>query len=294
MIDFTCNICGTANLCEAAQLGREVPSCARCGSSVRTRSLIDLLANELFGLSLALPDFPRVKSLRGLGLSDPAQLADGLGQKFDYRNTFYERSPRLDLTSVPEHEFGQYDFVICSEVLEHVPAPVEQSFENLARLLRPGGVALITVPYSLDEATREHFPDLGRWGLAEIEGRPHLVNRAADGTLTAFDHLVFHLSGREPALELREYAESDLRRLLAGAGFSEVRFYARNQAQYGILNAETWSLPLAARRGEFAFRVEAARDVVAEWGAYKRRFDEEMRRMDRSLWLRVGRRLGLL
>ena len=294
MIHFNCNICGTANRCQAAQLGRELASCSRCGSSVRTRGLIDVLSNELFGLSLALPDFPRVKSLRGLGMSDPAQFADALAQKFDYRNTFYDRAPRLDLTAVPEHEFGQYDFVICSEVLEHVPPPVGRGFENLAGLLKPGGVAVLTVPYSLEAESREHYPELGSYGLATLDGHPHLVNRTPDGRLEVFDNLVFHFSGGEPALELREFSEGGLRLALDAAGLSSVRFHTRDHAEFGILHAESWSLPLAARKGPFAFSVEAARDVVQEWGAYKRRFDQEMRRLDRSLWLRIGRRLGLL
>src|SRR5215831_18825248 len=81
MTGFTCNICGTRNRA-GQELGREVASCSTCGSSVRTRDVVHVLALELFGIPVALGDFPRVKSLRGIGMSDPAQYADGLARKF--------------------------------------------------------------------------------------------------------------------------------------------------------------------------------------------------------------------
>src|SRR6478672_1043171 len=151
MTEFTCNICGTAN--PAAQLGRESPGCNACGSSMRTRSLIHVLSLELFGISLPLPHFPRVKSLRGLGLSDPAQYANLLTEKFDYRNTFYDREPRFDIAHPNQEEFGKYDFLMSSEVFEHVPPPAGASFESAFRLLKQGGVLVLTVPYSLEPAS---------------------------------------------------------------------------------------------------------------------------------------------
>ena len=45
---------------------------------------------------------------------------------------------------------GSYDSVICSEVLEHVPAP-EESIKELIRVLKPGGVLALSVPRFLPE-----------------------------------------------------------------------------------------------------------------------------------------------
>ena len=39
----------------------------------------------------------------------------------------------------------QFDFVVCSEVIEHTPTPA-RAIRELARVLRPNGVAVITVP----------------------------------------------------------------------------------------------------------------------------------------------------
>jgi SAM-dependent methyltransferase len=41
---------------------------------------------------------------------------------------------------------GSVDFVLCTEVLEHVPEPW-QAWNEISRVLRPGGVALITTPF---------------------------------------------------------------------------------------------------------------------------------------------------
>ena len=43
-----------------------------------------------------------------------------------------------DINNMPFQD-GSYDSVICSEVLEHVPAP-EESIKELIRVLKPGGV----------------------------------------------------------------------------------------------------------------------------------------------------------
>ena len=103
--NFTCNICGGAFASGlSAPPGREVPSCSECGSTVRLRSLIALLSREIFGVELALPDFPVLKGIRGIGMSDPPELAERLAEKFEYTNTFYHQEPRLDVADPsPKH-----------------------------------------------------------------------------------------------------------------------------------------------------------------------------------------------
>ena len=64
---FTCNICGARN--EVESMVTEPATCS-CGSNVRVRALIHLLSMELFGESLMLRDFPRLKSIRGIGMTD--------------------------------------------------------------------------------------------------------------------------------------------------------------------------------------------------------------------------------
>src|SRR5258708_30366905 len=138
MLSFLCNICGLTNTIELSQ--QEDSSCAGCGSNVRLRALIYLLSTELFGDALVLPDFPRLPGIKGLGLSDQASYAVPLASKFDYTNTYYDREPRLDITQAHPDRYGAYDFILSSDVFEHIAAPVERAFGEAYRLLKPNGV----------------------------------------------------------------------------------------------------------------------------------------------------------
>lgn len=280
MPEFTCNICG-ARCREAA--------CPSCGATLRDRAILHVLSMELFGVELTLPEFPRVKSLRGLGASDSHVYADRLAAKFDYRNTFFDRPPRLDLADPPEEEFGRYDFLISSEVLEHVVPPVEAAFRNACRLLKPAGVLVLTTPYSLEPATAEHYPDLHRFGFAEIDGKLVVVNRTRSGELQVFDNPVFHLGCSGQALEVREFSECALKALLAEAGFASVRIYGGNYAEFGIERSESWSLPMAARKGNFSLGADATREVMEHW----RELNRSVERLNRKLWFRAGYKLRL-
>lgn len=50
-----------------------------------------------------------------------------------------------DIISIPEPD-ASFDAIMCIEVLEHIPAPVD-ALRELARLLKPGGVLLVTAPF---------------------------------------------------------------------------------------------------------------------------------------------------
>lgn len=49
-----------------------------------------------------------------------------------------------DATAIPVPD-GQFDVVLCTEVLEHVPEPI-QVIREMARVLKPGGKVLLTAP----------------------------------------------------------------------------------------------------------------------------------------------------
>jgi SAM-dependent methyltransferase len=209
-----------------------------------------MFSMELFGVPLILPDFPILKTLRGMGMTDLPAYADVLAEKFDYKNTLFDDEPKLDISNIAGMQAGALDFLTSTEVFEHVRPPVERAFENVVHLLGPDGILFLTVPYRLSGETAEHFPDLADSGLVHLQGGAVLVNRTTQGELQMFDQLNFH-GGPGSTLEMRIFSEPALRRMLLEAGFSDVRLYGENYPPFGICHTENWSLPMAARKQPF-------------------------------------------
>ena len=267
---------------------------------MRHRSLMAVLAQEMFGVAFPIAGLPVLKSIRALGLSDSEPYSQVLANRFSYRNTYLHREPLLDIADPGSQDFGTLDFLLASEVFEHVRPPVEQALRNALALLRADGVLVMTVPYELQGETKEHFPDLLDFGTVALRGGAVLVNRTATGELQLFSDLVFH-GGRGSTLELRCFSESGLRKVLADAGFAYVRIHAEDYPEYGIVHQETWSLPVAARR----HRPEGNRELVCEllernwdpWSRALRHEQDENRRLhaelvERTEWARsLERRL---
>src|SRR5712692_7682310 len=178
MVPFTCNICGAHN--RAEEFATEPASC-NCGSNVRVRALIHLLSMELFGRSLILTEFPRLKAIRGLGMTDKACYAEILADKFDYANTYYDREPRFDFTAFHPQLSGAYDFILSADVLEHIAPPVGRALEEVCRLLKPHGFLGVTVYCNPSDELREHFPELHDYRILPLGDSVVLINRRRDG-----------------------------------------------------------------------------------------------------------------
>jgi SAM-dependent methyltransferase len=87
-----------------------------------------------------------------------------------------------DIVNIPEPD-ASFDAVLCTEVLEHLPDPV-RAVDEMARLLRPGGVFIITAPFwSLTHFAPYHYATgfnryfyefhLGRLGFDIVEMSPN-------------------------------------------------------------------------------------------------------------------------
>src|SRR5438067_2274434 len=264
MFSFVCNICGQQN--SVTVLPHEESSCSGCGSNVRLRALVYLLATELFGDEFLLPEFPVLPAIRGLGLSDQASYACTLARKFDYTNNYYDREPRLDITEPHPDRYGTYDFILSSDVFEHIAPPVERAFDEAYKLLKPHGVLCLSVPFSLEESTSERFPELHQFAVVPLSGSPVLINRRSDGTLEIQDELVFH-GGVGATLEMRLFSQKDLRSKLGDAGFREVSFLSEPAPRFGIVFEGGWSLPMLARKQEFTFDRRATGQLAREYNA---------------------------
>jgi SAM-dependent methyltransferase len=244
-VNFQCNLCGTRNRATLAQLSREAPSCSGCGSNVRFRAMARLVVRELLGHDAALPDIPMRRDIAGLGLSDVAAYALPLADTFAYENTWFHTAPRLDIANAPPERFGRYDFIVASDVFEHVAPPVARAFDNARRLLKPGGRFIFTVPFSLAPDTVEHFPDLHDWTMVDSDGVWRLTNTTAAGVRQTFDDLVFH-GGPGTTLEMRLFSRAGLEREFARAGFAHVRVAAEPYLPFGIQWREPFSVPMVA------------------------------------------------
>tara|TARA_R110002020_G_scaffold433510_1_gene643612 strand:- start:5185 stop:5973 length:789 start_codon:yes stop_codon:yes gene_type:complete len=247
-VRFRCNICGSDCECPRASLDRETASCAGCGSTLRMRSIIGLLTRELFGELRPLGELPVRKDIRGVGLSDWVEYATRLAEVVDYRNTYYHQEPRLDITHIGDDIAGSCDFIISTDVFEHVLPPVSKAFDGARRLLRPGGLLVMTVPYALEFThTVEHFPDLHEWCLeGDAVSGYRLRNRRRDGVEEVFDDLVFH-GGPGSTLEMRLFSRESLLAELRAAGFSDVRIAGEDLPEIGVHWPCQWSLPVLAR-----------------------------------------------
>lgn len=244
---FVCNVCGEPGETPLATLDRETPSCAGCGSTPRFRSVVHALSLGLFGESIPLPAFPSRPDLTGIGLSDWAGYADRLAEKLGYRNTFLHQEPLLDIANPDPAGEGTLDFLISSEVFEHVSPPLGRALEGAFRLLKPGGLLVLTLPYVPVGKTVEHFPELHDWRLVEHEGATRLENTTVDGRLQVFDDLTFH-GGPGQTLEMRVCALPTLRAELEAAGFSEIVVLSEDAPAFGVCWPGAASRPILARK----------------------------------------------
>jgi SAM-dependent methyltransferase len=204
-----------------------------------------LLTSELLGFSGALPDLRPRLDICGIGLSDAATYALPMARKFAYTNTYFHVEPMLDIANVAPDRAACYDFIIASDVFEHIAPPVARAFSNARRLLKPGGVLIFSVPFSLAADTVEHFPELHDYRLIDSPQGWRLENRTIDDRDQTFTDLVFH-GGPGTTLEMRLFSRAALEREFAAAGFARMRLADEPYLAHGIVWSEPWSIPMVA------------------------------------------------
>jgi hypothetical protein len=239
--------------------------------------MMHTLSMELFGAPLALADFPVLKSVRGLGLSDNRKCASMLEVKFDYRNTFYHQEPRFDVTKAPSNEQDTYDFVLAGEIFEHVAPPIEAALANICRLLKPSGFLVLTAPYSTEATTREHFPRMQDYKVVSVGERLALLNRTQDGEWQVFENVVFH-GGDGSTVEMRLFSETNLRDSLLAGGFRQVQYKTEDYPPFGIVHEGSWGVPAVAGQEAFRLRRESIAEVMAQHFLQTTRQGEELQR----------------
>lgn len=99
-----------------------------------------------------------------------------------------------DLHDLPVAD-GSFDAVVCTEVLEHVAEPA-RVLDELARVLRPGGSLVLTVPFvgGLHEEPHDHYryTSHGLRGLLERAGFTDIEVEPLTGYFETLSHVLRH------------------------------------------------------------------------------------------------------
>ena len=183
---------------------REDDRCPVCHGADRTRMMMRYLETKTdigkkpcrvlhvapdFGLYLWIKRLPKV---------------DYVGTDIDaLRYRHIEGIQSADLTDIP-FEDDDFDIIICSHVLEHVPDD-KAAFRELYRVLKPGGHALLLTPYALDGAGTDeditvsdpHEKDrrFGQWDHVRIYDRDDFVGRMQ---IAGFSASIYNPYDEEP------------------------------------------------------------------------------------------------
>ena len=182
-------------------------------------------------------------------MSDALQYAGFLEKKFNYANTYYHQKPMLDIMNPDFTAFSELDFIISSDVFEHVLPPVSTAFNNAFKLLNNKGFLLLTVPYEKKlPQTIERYPEIDEFDLfKDHEGEYFLRNTTQSGVQQLYDNLIFH-GGPGSTLEMRRFCETHVLELLEQAGFSDVTIFNNDIEHFGIIWKDQNSLPIVARK----------------------------------------------
>jgi len=167
-----------------------------------------------------LPGLAADWSRRGVGLSDVPPLVPALTSKLAFTNTYYHQFPHLDITQPPEDLIGQLEFIVCSDVLEHVPPPLELALAGLLACLQPGGFAVITVPVA-GETTNERYPGLVDFEVVAESSGQVVRWTDADGIRHSDTAAEMH-GGSGLTLAFRLFSARDIEARLLAAGFASV------------------------------------------------------------------------
>ena len=171
-----CPVCGWSGVGFAAshkprRMNRICPSCA---SSERDRAL------ELWLDRRPVRPGAKVLEVAPLGLLAPT--ARRLGYDHGSMDLSSPRADVLaDLCALPFPD-ASFDVVVCFHVLEHVPDDLD-AVAQIARVLHPGGQAVISVPWRSDLAVTEQDPSASPEERQRRFGqRDHVRNYGRDTT----------------------------------------------------------------------------------------------------------------
>ncbi len=130
----------------------------------------------------------------------------------DVPNLRYEQNNAIALS----YSNDSFDLIVSCEVIEHVGQP-EKMVQEMARVLRPGGVAIMTFPSREFPITYDPVNRLWQW-LSDVKKKENLISQGA----YAFGH--DYLIG-----------SADFKNWASNAGFEIVEFRGLSHHLVGLL-----------------------------------------------------------
>jgi hypothetical protein len=211
-----CSICGRI-LIKKPKSPEDV-CCRICGCTWRAQAICRAILSGLgypedANIRFIDSDMSRV----GLGISDDWRLARAISPLFAYTNSFLHKFPVIDICFPPQEAVGKFEFISCSDVLEHTPPPRKSALEGLFQMLKPGGFVVVSVPLRRGFQFAEFYPELTTWNIEKDS--VHWVD--GDGRDHVEQHPEFH-GGDGLTLAFRQWTEAKLIEELRAVGFSEV------------------------------------------------------------------------
>lgn len=194
---------------------REGCCCAACGSSVRRMNFAKAFLEHLnltYQDSIqTMADLPNCARRQEIVLAEINNCGNLHHYFRAFPNHFYSEygSTRADLPSEDlralSYEEQQFDLVLTSDVLEHVP-DYRQALAEIKRVLKIGGGFIFTVPW-LDDRLTVTRAAISPTGTVVHQKEPSFHG---DPALKMADHLVFHEFGRDFVTELADFFETTL------------------------------------------------------------------------------------
>lgn len=204
---------------------REGMHCVACGCMARQRAVARLLAST--GLETAARVY-LTEQASPLYVALRARFPALIGSEYVHaplrrlrlmlwlwRRGVYQQVRQGDVTRLVFAD-ASLDAALSLDVLEHVP-DAEAAFREFARVLRPGGHLVATVPFYQDAAHSQRIASLGANGEVVHHGPPEFHGDPLGGGVVCFHHFGW-----------------DLPAMLVRAGFAHARMHYVRDAARGL------------------------------------------------------------
>ena len=179
---------------------RESLRCARCGANARQRAAAAVLLDDvppkarIYLTEQAGPFYLALR--RRLPALAGSEYATTAGRRWRlqawlWRHGLFERLRFADVTALPFDD-GAFEAAISLDVLEHVP-DFRAALQEFARVLRPGGRMVLTVPFYAGRESSEEVARIAPDGRVEHLRAPEYHGDPLGGGVLCFHHFGWDL-----------------------------------------------------------------------------------------------------